>query len=275
VRKYLVVFMIVIAIVSGTAAGIMTYRAIKARPAGQQVVEKSKPISIRPLVVATTRIAYGTVLQGEHVRTINWGSDARPDGSFTDVQAVIGRAIIEDLVPNEPVLADRLAPIDAAGGLSAIIPKGKRAISVRVNEVIGVAGFVLPRTRVDVLVSVNLGGDKRKSASRMILQNVQVLAAGQTIERDAEGEPQTVNVITLLVAPDEAERLTLASNEGDIQLALRNGLDLEDVETSGANLGSMVVVSKRRTTRRARPRAPKQSALVEVIKGTKRTTESF
>lgn len=274
-RKYLVIVMIVAAIVSGTAAGVMTYRVIKARPTTQAVIETKAPLSVQPMVVATTRLAYGTVLQREHVRTIDWAAEYRPNGSFTSVDAVIGRVIIEDLVQDEAILAERLAPTDATGGLSTVIPKGKRAVSVRVNEVIGVAGFVLPKTRVDVLVSVNLGGDKRKSASRMILQNVEVLAAGQTIERDAEGEPQTVNVITLLVTPVQAERLTLASNEGDVQLALRNGLDLDDVETSGANLSKMVVGSKKPTPRRARPRAPRQSEIVEVIKGTSRTTESF
>jgi len=275
VRKYLVIFMIAVAIISGTAAGVMTYRVIKNRPATPQVVDKKEMIEIRPLVVATTRVPYGTMLQKEHVRTINWASDHRPNGSFADIEDVLGRATIEDLVPDEPVLAERLAPTDQAGGLATIIPKGKRAISVRVNEVIGVAGFVLPKTRVDVLVSVNLGGDKSKSASRMILQNAEVLAAGQTIERDAEGEPQTVNVITLLVSPEQAERLTLASNEGDIQLALRNGLDLDDVETGGANLGTMVVGVKQAPVQRARPRVPRQSDIVEVIKGNSRTTENF
>src|SRR5437867_5419483 len=129
-------------------------------------------------------------------------------------------SIIDGLVPGEPILEGRLAPKDSGGGLASIIPKGKRAVSVRVNEIIGVAGFVLPRTRVDVLANVTPGGDKERSTSKVILQNVEVLAAGQKIEQDEKGLPEAVSVITLLVTPSEAELLTLASHEGDLQLAL-------------------------------------------------------
>jgi len=149
-----------------------------------------------------------------------------------------------------------------------------------VNEIIGVAGFVLPRTRVDVLVSINPQGDKSRAASRVILQNVEVLAAGQTTERDAEGKPRTVNVITLLVDPGQAEKLTLASYEGDLQLALRNSLDLDEITTPGANLGNMVMGSTKPTVRvtqssRRAPAPAPEPATVEVIRGSQRTVESF
>ncbi|HEV8376804.1 MAG TPA: Flp pilus assembly protein CpaB, partial [Candidatus Polarisedimenticolia bacterium] len=224
-RKVLVIGILILAIGSGGAASILTYRMLKNRQASAMDAG-SKAAPTFPLVVATTQLAYGTVLQAEHVKTIEWASTIRPEGSFSDPGAVVGRAIMEGVVPGEPILEGRLAPKDAGGGLASVIPKGKRAVSVRVNEIIGVAGFVLPRTRVDVVVSVNPGGEKGKSASKMILQNVEVLAAGQKIEQDEEGKPETVNVITLLVSPEDAEKLTLASHEGDLQLALRNSLDL-------------------------------------------------
>jgi pilus assembly protein CpaB len=265
---------LILAIGSGGAASILTYRILKNRQAAG-IPQATPSAPTFPMVVAAVKLPYGSVLQMEHLQTVEWASQVRPEGSFTDPQAVLGRAIIESVVPGEPILESRLAPRDAGGGLASVIPKGKRAVSVRVNEIIGVAGFVLPRTRVDVLVSVNPGGEKGKSASKMILQNVEVLAAGQKIEQDADGKPETVNVITLLVNPEEAEKLTLAGNEGELQLALRNSLDLDSVTTSGANLSNMVQGSRREAPRPRADRPAPKPPTVEVIRGSKRTTESF
>lgn len=275
-RRILVIGILILAIGSGGAASILTYRMLKNRQAAMD--SGARPAPTFPLVVATTKLPYGTVLQGEHVKTVEWASTVRPEGSFTDPQAVIGRAILDAVVPGEPILETRLAPKDAGGGLASVIPKGKRAVSVRVNEIIGVAGFVLPRTRVDVVVSVNPGGEKGKSASKMILQNVEVLAAGQKIEQDAEGKPETVNVITLLVSPEEAEKLTLGSHEGDLQLALRNILDLDSVNTQGVLLSSMVhgaAPPSPPAPKASRPAPKPPSDTVEVIRGNKRSTENF
>lgn len=275
-RRILVICILILAIGSGGAASILTYRILKNRRVAD-LTRGTTPAPTFPLVVAAVKLPYGSVLQPEHLNTVEWASTVRPEGSFTDPQAVLGRAIIENVVPGEPILESRLAPKDSGGGLASVIPKGKRAVSVRVNEIIGVAGFVLPRTRVDVLVSVNPGGEKGRSAAKMILQNVEVLAAGQKIEQDAEGKPETVNVITLLVNPEEAEKLTLAGNEGEIQLALRNSLDLDSVITSGANLSTLVQGGRREAARRADRPAPRPPAAptVEVIRGNKRTTETF
>jgi pilus assembly protein CpaB len=275
VRRILVIGILILAIGSGGAASILTYRMLKERQSSAMDAT-NRPAPTFPLVVATTKLPYGTVLQPEHVKSVEWASTVRPEGSFSDAQAVIGRAIMDGVVPGEPILEARLAPKDAGGGLASVIPKGKRAVSVRVNEIIGVAGFVLPRTRVDVVVSVNPGGEKAKSASKMILQNVEVLAAGQKIEQDEEGKPETVNVITLLVTPEESEKLTLASHEGDLQLALRNSLDMDPVTTNGALLGPMVGGTPKAAPaapRAARP--PKPADTVEVIRGNKRSTENF
>lgn len=242
---------------------------------GNLSIAPEKPA--RPVVVASVPISYGTVLRPEHLKTVPWPADA-PQGSFKDPSEILGRAVLVEMVPDEPLLEGKLAPVEAQGGLSAVIPRGKRAVSVRVNEIIGVAGFVLPRTRVDVLVSINPQGDKARAASKLILQNVEVLAAGQKTERDEDGKPQTVNVITLLVDPKEAEELTLASHEGELQLAMRNNLDLEDVNTPGAVLGTMVQGAptvQRSTARRTERRVEPTVQTVEVIRGNQRTVEKF
>jgi pilus assembly protein CpaB len=157
--------------------------------------------------------------------------------------------------------------------LPIVIPEGMRAVSVKVDEVIGVAGFVLPGTRVDVLVTLNPSAEPELAATRVILQNVQTLAAGQTIQRDQDGTPQTVTVITLLVTPDQAQKLTLASTKGRIQLALRNTLDMEEVDTTAIRAGNLIQkadrpVVKKTGTRRARPQ-------VEVYNGAKRSVTTF
>jgi len=275
VRRVLVIAILILAIGSGGAASILTYRILKNNRV-PNLMSPPKPAPSLPLVVAAARLPYGTVLQPEHLKVVEWASTVRPDGSFSDLRAVVGRAIIDGAVPDEPILEARLAPKDSGGGLASVIPKGKRGVSVRVNEIIGVARFVLPRTRVDVLVSVNPGGEKGRSSSKMILQNVEVLAAGQKIEQDEQGKPETVSVITLLVTPSEAEELTLASHEGDLQLALRNSLDLDPITTHGANLSAMVHEKGQVAVARAgKPTLPRPVTSVEVIRGGKRTTESF
>ncbi len=270
---------LILAIGCGAVASVITYRILRERPvAGSLGFVREAPA--RPVVVAAAPLTYGTVLRPEHLKVMSWPADA-PQGSFGNAEALVGRAIIVEAVPDEPILEQRLAPVDSKGGLSAVIPRGKRAVSVRVNEIIGVAGFVLPRTRVDILVSINPQGDKARAASKLILQNVEVLAAGQKTERDAEGKPQTVNVITLLVDPKEAEKLTLASHEGELQLALRNSLDLESVPTPGAVLGSMVrggapaPKPERIAAVRREPKQEPAAQTVEVIRGSQRSVETF
>ena len=271
-------FVLVLALGCGIGASIITYRLLRDRQVTgpQLTLLPEKPA--RPVVVASAPLNYGTVLQAEHLEVLSWPAKT-PQGSFSDPQALIGRAIVVEAVIDEPILEGKLAPVDSMGGLSAVIPRGKRAVSVRVNEIIGVAGFVVPRTRVDILVSINPKGDKTTAASKVILQNVEVLAAGQKTERDAEGKPRTVNVITLLVDPSESEKLTVASHEGELQLALRNSLDLDNVDTPGATLGPMVQGSPKPRARRTRTtrRAPKASpaATMEIIRGSQRKVETF
>src|SRR5262249_46962703 len=149
-------------------------------------------------------------------------------------QEVIGRGLVLPVIQNEPILPMKLAGKEEGAGLPPAIPPGLRAVSVRVNEVIGVSGYVLPGTHVDVVATVSPTQQHQDTTSKVILTNVQVLAAGTKIERDTERDkPIPVNVVTLHVNPDESERLTLAANEGKIQLALRNPLDQQNPVTRG------------------------------------------
>jgi len=278
VRRLIALLLFLVALGCGTAASLITYHLLRDRVIpSTPVLSPERPA--RSVVVASVPISFGTVLTAAQIKTVSWPADA-PRGSFAKEEALVGRAVLVELVPDEPILESKLAPVDSSGGLPAMIPRGKRAVSVRVNEVIGVAGFVLPRSRVDVLVSINPSGDRSRAASKLILQNVEVLAAGQKTERNEEGKPQTVNVITLLVDPEGAEKLTLASHEGELQLALRNGLDREGVETTGAVLGPMVQgkppekVVRRSTSWRRTP-SPPETTTVEVIRGSERTVQKF
>jgi pilus assembly protein CpaB len=199
-----------------------------------------------------------------------------PLGYSGAAEELVGRGLLVGVRANEPLLSEKLASRDGGGGMPILIPQGMRAVSVRVDEVIQVAGFVTAGTRVDVLVTLEQAGT---TVTRAILQNAQVLAAGQTVERDVEGKPYTVSVITLLVTPNDAEKLTLAASEGRIQLALRSMLDMTPVATSGARLSGLLQASSPAGTGAARTVrvAPSREdrTVVESIRGGVRTLNSF
>src|SRR6266852_3407697 len=191
-----------------------------------------KAITMQHIVVAAAPLQLGTRVDINNLRLISWPADEPVTGMFTRVEDCANRALITPVAANELILENKLAPKEAGAGLPATIPEGMRALSVAVNEVVGVAGFVIPGTMVDVLVTGRLpgtthGGDD--NITRTILENVRVLAAGQKVEQDREGKPQTVPVITLLVSPADAGKLAMASTEGKIQLALRNTIDSKRV----------------------------------------------
>jgi pilus assembly protein CpaB len=276
-RKKLLVALVA-ACVTGLAAAMMVLNYL-GRPASAAAPDQPAAGTV---VVAAGAVPLGTYLTAEHVKTVAWPSGALPEGYFAREEDVIGRGVIVNLASSEPILAAKLAPEGAGGGLPVVIPEGQRAVSVKVDEVVGVAGFVLPGTRVDVLVTLNpeTEGERQAPAkTRVILQNVQVLASGQTIEKDEEGKPQEVTVITLLVSPDESEKLTLAATEGQIQMALRNVMDLDSVTTEGIETGELVdgpiSPAPAAPRPRARPAAPRSYSNVEVILGDKRSTETF
>ena len=277
-RKKLFVALAVAGI-TGLAASLLTFNYLK-RPIA--AVTASEPTSGGALVVASGPVPLGTYLTEQHVKTVAWPAGSLPDGYFARKDEVVGRGVVVNLAANEPILASKLAPEGAGGGLPVVIPEGKRAVSVKVDEVVGVAGFVLPGTRVDVLVTLDpetQGGSDQPASTRLILQNVQVLASGQKIEKDEEGKPQTVTVITLLVTPEESEQLTLAATEGQIQMALRNQMDLDSVSTPGIlttqlRRGAAPAPAPRpMRSGRAAPAPARQE--VQVILGSERVTETF
>jgi pilus assembly protein CpaB len=244
----------------------------------QNVPVKTVTVPTKKVVVANANLSLGRQLRREDLAAIDWPVASVPEGSFDDPAAIVDRGLIVSVVKNEPILPGKLASKEAGAGLPPIIPPGKRALSVRVNEVIGVAGYVLPGTRVDVVATANPTSRSEDITTKVVLQNVEVLAAGTRLEQDTpDGKPMQVTVVTLLVTPDESERLALASTEGKIQLALRNPMDTATLVTPGVKPGILLGMSRPNTMVR-RPAVPGQPApppppppSVEVIKGDKRS----
>ncbi len=234
--------------------------------------------------MAAADLQLGAELKSGDLRTIQWPAGAVPQGSFSNPEELVGRGLIMPVVQNEPFLPSKLASKEAGAGLPPVIAPGFRALSVRVNDVVGVAGYVLPGTRVDVVATVNPTQQPTDITSKVILTNVLVLAAGTKIERDVEGnKPIAVTVVTLLVNPVEAERLTLASTEGKIQLALRNPMDQTAPQTSGVRPAALIGSGMSAPVRRvaANTNAPRQDVAkpaplptVEIIRGDKRAQEA-
>jgi pilus assembly protein CpaB len=271
-----VFIVLVLALTAGGGLAFATYNYV------QNVPTKTVTVPTRPVVVAASDLQIGAALDKRSVRVIDWPSSAVPKNAIGDPAEVVGRGLIMPVLENEPILPMTLASKEAGAGLPPAIPPGLRALSVRVNEVIGVAGYVLPGTHVDVVATVNPGEKQGDTTSKVILTNVLVLAAGTKMEQDADNKPMAVNVVTLLVNPDESERLTLAAGEGKIQLALRNPLDKDAPVTRGvrpaALLGTTPPVRQATPvakTANAAPAPPpvQPPAMVEIIRGDKRAQE--
>ena len=209
-----------IAILAGGGLAYGTYNFMQAAPA------QAATMPTQPVVVAAANLQLGTALSKDDLKIVQFPQGAAPEGTFSQPAELLGRGLIVPVVKNEPILAAKLASKEAGAGLPPVIPEGMRAVSVRVNEVVGVAGYVLPgqpgRRRRDREPDREARSD---TTSKVVLSNVQVLTAGTRIEQDQdENKPMQVTVVTLLVNPEQAERLALASTEGKIQLALRNPL---------------------------------------------------
>ncbi len=263
----------IIGLVIAVALGLVV-AIIVARMAQRRVV--LQPIATQKIVVAAAPLNLGTRLRAEQLQLLPWPAGQPMQGMFTRIEDCVGRALTSPVLENEAILENKLAPKEAGAGLAATIPEGMRALSVRVNEVIGVAGFVIPSTSVDVLVTGSAGG-QANSVTRTVLENIRVLAAGQKIEQDKDGKPQSVPVITLLVTPEDANKLTMASTEGKIQLALRNTIDTKKVDPPAvyeASLFGGMPAAKPSARRRIAP-PPPPAFVVEMIVGTKRESKSF
>jgi pilus assembly protein CpaB len=190
--------------------------------------------ALTPVAVARDDINLGQPLNVNMVRIVNWPTSSVPPGSFTDPKTLDGRVLRTSLARGEPVLESKLAPVGTKGGLSAVIDKGDRAITVRVNDVVGVAGFALPGNYVDVIVNTQEPGKgDQQSISKIVLEKILVLAVAQQVSRD-DTQPKVVNAVTLQVSPEQAEKLDLARSVGTLSLVLRNQVDKDKLATTGA-----------------------------------------
>jgi len=263
-----------------------------------QLGTKGRVQTVR-VVIAARDLEVGTLIRatdlktGEIVGTPPKGAAQKPEG-------LVGRGVVSNLYEGEPVLEGRLAPSGSGGGLAATIRPGMRACAVRVNDVVGVGGFVVPGMRVDVLISGNSPGPRSADGPKVktILQNIEVLSAGTNFQKDAEGKPVQVPVVNLLVTPEQAEVLSLAGNETRIQLVLRNPLDTQFAKPPGAAMAGLFADSKAPAPAPAKPPraaiAPKKAAppakpeivkqeqptqpsgySVQVWNGAKKTEEKF
>jgi pilus assembly protein CpaB len=224
---------VLLALLAASFAAIVVYSALKRR---ELQVQQAMAQSIN-IVVAAHDLSLGSRIEPGSIKTVRWSRDSLPPGAITDPASIIGQYTKSGFIQNEPIVADRLFGGDKnAGVMPLLIPNGMRAMSVPVDEVSDIAGFVLPHTHVDVLVSLTEGD---KSLSRIVLQDVEVLAVAQDIE-EVNDQPQTVHVVTMLVTPEQAERLTLASREGTLRLAMRNYDDKQIVSTAGIDLDQMM-----------------------------------
>jgi pilus assembly protein CpaB len=258
---------------SGLLAGYLALVYVSEEPAPL----KAEELKGTQIVVAGRDLPTGTILTREDLEIIDWPSGNLPDGFFSQPGEVVGRGVIGEVRRNEPLLAEKLALKEAGGGLPITIPAGFRAVSVEVDEVIGVAGFTLPGTLVDVLATVMPGTNRSETVTRIILQKIRVLTADQSYQTDPEGDPVLVTVVTLLVKPQEAEVLTLAATEGKIQLALRNTLDVDSVSTMGMRINTLVQIPQKPVALEGQsaPARPPEDTVVESYKGGSRTLVKF
>src|SRR5687767_1539318 len=277
-----------IAILAGGGLAYGTYNLVQNQPV------KTAAVATQPVVVAAADLQLGAELKKEALTVVNFPAGQAPEGTFSQANELVGRGLIISVVKNEPILTGKLASKEAGAGLPPVIPEGMRAVSVRVNEVIGVAGYVLPGTRVDVVATASPNQSQADTTSKVILSNVQVLTAGTRMEQDQEkGKPMQVTVVTLLVNPEQSERLALASTEGKIQLALRNPLDQTSPETPGVKTAALVGTARalapasrgtapaRRSARASASAGPVTQTVpmpealptVEMIRGDKRAQE--
>jgi pilus assembly protein CpaB len=222
------------ALVVSALATVVLYRLIVIR-----LTAGAKPATT-PIVVAAHDLELGTLIKEADLKVVGW-SGPQPKGAILNAADAEGRGVTAAIYQDEPVLDSRLAPKGAGAGLASTIPPGMRAVAIRVNDVVGVAGFVVPGMRVDVLIAGNPPGAPAGlgTQTKTLLQNIEVLSAGQNIQKDSEGKPVSVAVVNLLVTPEQAEILSLASNETRIQLILRNPIDTATVNTPGTAISNL------------------------------------
>jgi len=277
-----VLVVLLVAVIVGGLLSYSVYNYLQTRPVKEVKTPEKK------IVVASAKLQAGALLKDENLEFVPWPATNLPAGYFESKENLVSRGLIQSVVENEPILESKLAPKGSGAGLPPMIPEGKRAVSIRANEIIGVVGFVLPGTHVDVILTATPVGAPEQ-VTKIVLQNVYVASAGQVIQKDAEGKPQTVTAVTLFVTPEEAEKLTSASSQGQFQLALRNPLDSEEAKTRGIQMSQLIrgsaplpdtsaVKAPRRVAQviATPPPPPVAPAMnIEVIKGDQRSTVKF
>lgn len=219
-RSTRAIVMILLSLVAGVAAVILAARWV-----GQQAAQNTTPV-----VVASNDLEPGVPLTAVMLQQAPWPASAVPAGAFVDLKKLEGRVVLSQVFKGEPVLEPKLAPLGTKGGLPSLIQNGKRAISVKVNEVVGVAGFALPGSFVDVMVHIS--DNRNKPVSKIVLNRILVLAVAQEANRD-ETKPKVVNAVTLEVTPEQAEKIDLARSIGALSLVLRNPIDSKETLTVG------------------------------------------
>lgn len=194
--------------------------------------------NLNRVAVAKVAIPLGTKIIPEQIMVVQFPKESTPDGAFESVDKLTGRVAVTNIAPREPITEARLAPEGTAGGLSAVIPEGYRAMTVKVDDVVGISGFIMPGTLVDVVVVIDPAekAGMQDPISKIVLQNIKVLANGQNIDKpEDQREANSVKAVTLLVLPEQAEKLALAASEGHLQLVMRNSVDQGDEQTTGIN----------------------------------------
>jgi len=280
---------LVFAFVVAGCASLLLYRLTVSHSTAQAAPNTTKAL------VAAHNLELGVIIKDPDVKEAPWAGSL-PTNAVVKREDIIGRGVTTTIYAGEPIVENRLAPKGAGGGLAAMIPSGMRAVAVRVNDVVGVAGFVVPGMRVDILISGSPPNNpgNQGNLTRTLLQNIEVLSAGQDIKKDNEGKPMGVGVVNLLVTPEQAEMLSLASNQTTIQLVLRNPLDTQVAKTPGTAVVELFAANGPRKRPdpvkvyvKAKPAPapppapvvqlapPRQPFVMEVINGNRKTETKF
>ena len=260
------------AVVFGTAAAFLAHRALEDQT--PTTAASAPAVETVNVVLARTDVTTGSALTAQQLRTVEWPKEYAPTGSFSDEDEVVGRVLRRALADGEPILEPSLLVVGAEAGLVSVINDKTRAVSVKVDPIIGVAGFVNPGTRVDVVATLRrVDTAKKIPVTKVVLQDVRVLAVDQKLEEARDGDPEVVNVVTVEVDPSEAEHLIYAAHEGKLQLALRTPGDDDLVETKSVGVADLLggkPAGTRKPTQIAR-----RSTSVEIIRGAKVETKTF
>ena len=266
---------ILLAVCVALGGAVWTYRWVN-----NQVAPSAKSVDMQteavPIVVAHLDLPWGTQINGNHTKMVPFLKESLPPGYFHDPAELQGRVVVYPVKADEPILESRLAPTSVeTGGISAVVKPGKRAIAVKGDKVIGLAGLIQPGNRVDVLVTLT---DPRKDSevTKLVLQDVPVLATGEELSKNGDGDASPVDVYTLEVTPEEGEKLSLAATQGKLQFALRNATDVDTVLTKGATI-PRTLASFQQLAPKKRRKSPSEPFVrkVQVIKGNKVSQKTF